>query len=143
MNVMNHLNTLEASGLVRLAQVVPDLEYLFRHNLVQDAAYASLLDQDQQRLHQAVGEALETLYADHLDEMAAELAHHFEQAGDHGRALYYFKKAAQAALPCNLPGRLPGSPGGSRLRRPGARRRRAPGRSAPALSSLGSGARND
>jgi serine phosphatase RsbU (regulator of sigma subunit) len=98
MNVMNHLNTLEASGLVRLAQVVPDLEYLFRHNLVQDAAYASLLDQDQQRLHQAVGEALETLYADHLDEMAASLAHHFEQAGDHGRALYYFKKAAQAAL---------------------------------------------
>jgi serine phosphatase RsbU (regulator of sigma subunit)/tetratricopeptide (TPR) repeat protein len=98
MNVINHLNTLEASGLVRLAQVVPDLEYLFRHNLVQDAAYASLLEQDQQRLHQAVGEALEILYADHLDEMAAALAHHFEQAGDHNRALCYFKRAAQAAL---------------------------------------------
>lgn len=98
MNLMNHLNTLEASGLVSLAQVVPDLEYLFRHNLVQDAAYASLLDQDQQRLHQAVGEALEILYADQLDEMAAALAHHFDNAGDHERALHYFKKAAQAAL---------------------------------------------
>ena len=98
MNLMSHLNTLEGHGLVRLAQVIPDLEYLFRHTLVQDAAYASLLDQDQQRLHQSVGEALETLYIEQLDEMAASLAHHFENAGDHPRALRYFKKAAQAAL---------------------------------------------
>lgn len=98
MNIMSHLNTLEASGLVRLAQVMPDLEYLFRHTLVQDAAYASLVHQDQRRLHQAVGEALETLYADQIDEMAADLAHHFENAGDHLRALRYFKQAAQAAL---------------------------------------------
>ena len=37
------LDTLEAKGLIRLATLRPELEYLFRHALVQDAAYGSLL----------------------------------------------------------------------------------------------------
>ena len=55
MNVINHLSELETAGLVRLAQVIPDLEYRFRHILVQDAVYASLLPLDQQRMHREVG----------------------------------------------------------------------------------------
>ncbi len=39
MPLLNQLNTLETSGLVRLAAVRPELEYLFRHALVQHAAY--------------------------------------------------------------------------------------------------------
>ena len=98
MNVINHLSTLETAGLVRLAQVTPDLEYLFRHVLVQDAVYASLLQNDQKRLHREVGEALEWLYPDRLDELASTLAHHYKIAGDHARALQYFQRAANAAL---------------------------------------------
>jgi serine phosphatase RsbU (regulator of sigma subunit) len=98
MNVINHLSTLETAGLVRLAQVTPDLEYLFRHVLVQDAVYASLLKIDQKRLHSEVGEALEWLYPDRLDELAPTLAHHYEIAGDRSRALQYFQRAANAAL---------------------------------------------
>ena len=41
MSLQTHLNTLESAGLVRLAQLEPDLEYLFRHALVQEAAYAT------------------------------------------------------------------------------------------------------
>jgi serine phosphatase RsbU (regulator of sigma subunit) len=93
-----HLNQLEASGLIRLAQIEPDLEYLFRHALVQDAAYASLLVSDQRRLHLVVGEAVENLYADRLDEYAAMLALHFERAGDDQHALEYFIRAAGVAL---------------------------------------------
>lgn len=93
-----HLNQLEASGLIRLAQIEPDLEYLFRHALVQDAAYGSLLDSDQRRLHLVVGEAVESLYADRLDEYAAMLALHFERAGDDQHALEYFIRAAGVAL---------------------------------------------
>ncbi|MBA3534965.1 MAG: hypothetical protein H0T73_23895 [Ardenticatenales bacterium] len=43
--IHGHLGTLESSGLVRVAQIDPELEYLFRHALVQDAAYDSLLRQ--------------------------------------------------------------------------------------------------
>ena len=98
MNVLNHLSTLETAGLIRVAQVTPDLEYLFRHTLVQDAAYASLLEEDQERLHLEVGEVLEKLYADHLDDLAATLADHFERAGDLGRAFRYYAMAAEKSL---------------------------------------------
>ncbi len=58
----NHLTILEAGGLIRLAAVAPDLAYLFRHALLQDAAYASLLRADRKLLHRLVAEKLEALY---------------------------------------------------------------------------------
>ncbi|MCP4540311.1 MAG: hypothetical protein GY832_24495 [Chloroflexi bacterium] len=85
-----YLDHLEISGLVRLAQTAPELEYLFRHALVQEAAYKSLLRQDRKRMHRAVGETLERLYPDRLDELASLLAHHFAVAGDDQRALEYY-----------------------------------------------------
>jgi serine phosphatase RsbU (regulator of sigma subunit) len=98
MTVMSQLNTLESAGLIRLAQLEPDLEYLFRHTLVQDAAYATLLTTDRKRLHQAVGEAIEQIYPDRLNEYAAMLARHFEQAGNDQHALEYFSRAGDTAL---------------------------------------------
>ncbi|MCI0576363.1 MAG: tetratricopeptide repeat protein [Chloroflexi bacterium] len=97
MNLTNQLSSLEAAGLVRLIQAAPDLEYLFRHALVQDAAYAVLLKADRRRLHQAVGETLECSYGDQLAEVAPVLGHHFDAAGDTERALKYFTLAGDAA----------------------------------------------
>lgn len=98
MNVLNHLSALETAGLIRVAQVTPDLEYIFRHTLVQDAVYASLLEEDQARLHLEVGETLEELYAEHLEDLAATLADHFERGGDLKRALKYYQIAAEKSL---------------------------------------------
>src|SRR5215211_1740006 len=81
------IETLEAKGLVRLATVQPEIEYLFRHWLVQDAAYGSLLKQERRGLHAQVGEALEELYPDRLEELAAVLGMHFEQAGETDKAI--------------------------------------------------------
>ena len=81
------LDTLEAKGLIRLAAFNPELEYLFRHALVQDAAYESLLKQERRELHHSVGEALEDLYPDRRGELSSVLALHFEQAGDNTRAM--------------------------------------------------------
>jgi predicted ATPase len=100
MSLRAHLGKLEASGLIHLAQVEPELEYLFRHALVQDAAYASLLKADRRVLHKAVGEALERLYPDQLAsrELAPVLGRHFREAGDAGRAFKYYALAGEAAL---------------------------------------------
>ena len=98
MTVISQLSALESAGLLRVAQYEPELEYLFRHTLVQDAAYATLLLSDRRRLHRVVGEALEHLYPDRLNEYAAMLARHFEQAGDAQHALAYFVRAGDAAL---------------------------------------------
>jgi tetratricopeptide (TPR) repeat protein len=98
MTVMSHLNRLESAGLIRLAQLEPDLEYLFRHALVHEAAYASLLASDRKRLHREVGQVVEHLYSDRLDELAATLARHFERAGEDEHALQYYLRAGKAAL---------------------------------------------
>jgi len=81
------LETLEAKGLIRLAAVRPELEYLFRHALVQDAAYGSLLKQERRQLHGLVGDALERLFPDRREELAPVLAMHYEQAGETDRAI--------------------------------------------------------
>jgi tetratricopeptide (TPR) repeat protein len=95
------LGTLEAKGLIRLAAAYPELEYLFRHWLVQDAAYGSLLKQERRELHRRVGDALEALYPDRRDDLAAVLAMHFEQAGDTEKALDYLAMAGGYALERN------------------------------------------
>lgn len=98
MTLFNNLGTLESAGLIQVAKVEPDLEYLFRHSLVQDAAYASLLETDRTRLHLAVGNAIESLYPGRKRELAAILAHHFKEAGEEERALGYFILAGDEAL---------------------------------------------
>jgi tetratricopeptide (TPR) repeat protein len=92
------LNTLEGSGLIRVAQMTPELEYLFRHALIQDAAYGSMLKTDRRNLHRTVGETLERLYPDQQDELAAVLALHFAAAEDHPKAIAYFRRAARHAI---------------------------------------------
>jgi serine phosphatase RsbU (regulator of sigma subunit) len=97
---MSSLSNLESAGLIRLAQVEPDLEYYFRHNLIQSAAYDSLLQADRKKLHLMVGETVERVYPDRLNssELAPRLGQHFSEAGDEKRALKYFMLAGKAAL---------------------------------------------
>ncbi len=73
MSLRTRLSALEASGLIRLAQVEPEIEYLFRHALVQDAAYASLLKADRRILHRTVGEALALFEAMNVLEYAGRV----------------------------------------------------------------------
>jgi serine phosphatase RsbU (regulator of sigma subunit)/tetratricopeptide (TPR) repeat protein len=98
MTLFNDLGTLESAGLIQVAQVEPDLEYLFSHSLVQDVAYTSLLEADRKRLHHVVGGAIERLYPERKRELAALLAYHFKEAGDDERAMGYFIVAGDEAL---------------------------------------------
>jgi serine phosphatase RsbU (regulator of sigma subunit) len=98
MRLLNQLNTLESAGLVRIAQLEPDLEYLFRHALVREAAYASILSVDQKVLHLEVGEAIERLYPDKINEYAAVLSYHFGEAGEVKKAQKYCVLAGKNAL---------------------------------------------
>lgn len=98
MTLAGRLNALEASGLVHIARYEPEVEYIFRHALIQDAAYSLLLEADRVRLHELVGRAMERLYAGRLEGHAALLAYHFERAGDHRRAFDYHRRAGENAL---------------------------------------------
>lgn len=93
----SHLTALENLGLVTPAAGAG--RYLFRHALIQDAAYGSLLKADRRTLHLVVGETLERLYAGHLHapELTPQLARHFDEAQEPGRALKYYTLAGDTA----------------------------------------------
>lgn len=101
MTADTQLDTLVAKGLVKEAALLPEHEYLFRHALVQDAAYGSLLKQERRELHGRVGEALEQLYPERAGELALVLAMHFEQAGETAKAIDYFVAGGAHALQQN------------------------------------------
>src|SRR5260370_29002853 len=98
MSTRADLGTLEASGLIEIAALQPELEYLFRHALVQEAAYASLLKQDRRSLHRAAADAIVAQHPDRERELASVLALHFEQAGENARAAEYLLMAGDHAL---------------------------------------------
>ena len=98
MNTRAELGTLEASGLIQVATFDPELEYLFRHALVQDAAYSSLLKQDRRALHTLAADTLLALYPERKRELAAVIAMHLEQAGEGTRAAEHLVVAGEHAL---------------------------------------------
>ena len=89
--------SLERAELLREAGRVPELEYMFKHDLARDAAYGSMLNRKRREFHLRVGEAMETLFHDRLEEHAHRLGQHFLLAGDHERAVRYFTMAGEAA----------------------------------------------
>ena len=63
-------------------------EYAFRHVLIQEATYESILIKKRAELHRKIGEIMESLYASRIEEFAPLLAYHFYSAGDE-RSLKY------------------------------------------------------
>lgn len=72
--------------------------YRFRHYLFQKYLYHRSDEVERARYHEAMGNALESLYGDQAGEIAVALAYHFEQAGVVGKAVGYLMQAAQRAV---------------------------------------------
>ena len=72
--------------------------YHFRHALYQQGVYAQLGSGQKVRLHRLIGERKERGYGERVGEIAGELAVHFEQGRDYGRAVRYRQLAAEQAL---------------------------------------------
>jgi ABC-type transport system substrate-binding protein/class 3 adenylate cyclase len=72
-------------------------EYRFRHGLVREVAYGTLLEAQRCELHRRVGEALEDLHHDSLAEVYGLLARHFAEADEPERAVEYLLRAGDTA----------------------------------------------
>jgi class 3 adenylate cyclase/tetratricopeptide (TPR) repeat protein len=91
------LKRLEVTELIRLRRQTPEVEYMFNHALVQEAAYNSILFERRRGIHRSVAQAIETLFADRIDEFTGLLAYHYAMAEDwEGARLYLFKAGDQA-----------------------------------------------
>src|SRR5258708_12879407 len=59
---------------------------VFRHRLMEEVAYRSLLHERRRELHSKVAQAIESLFKDHAEERASLLAYHLEQSGENLKA---------------------------------------------------------
>jgi tetratricopeptide (TPR) repeat protein len=91
------LRELLAAELVLEAPRGNELEYRFKHHLIREATYASLLKRRRQELHRRAAEAIEAAFAGRQEERLGVLAHHWEAAGEYERALDYHARAGVAA----------------------------------------------
>jgi class 3 adenylate cyclase/tetratricopeptide (TPR) repeat protein len=91
------LTELQALEMISRQWLLPEPAYMFRHAMMQDVAYNSLLIRRRQELHRVVGYAIEELYAERLAEHYEELAHHFTQGEQWSKAMGYSTLAGDRA----------------------------------------------
>ena len=92
------LDRLADAGLLFCRGVAPQSSYLFKHALVQDAAYGTLLRARRQELHAHVAAVLEQHFADLVERQPELLAQHLQNAGRSAEALRYWRQAGEQAI---------------------------------------------
>src|SRR5262249_46251807 len=75
----------------------PDATYSFKHALVQDAAYATLLKSRRQQLHATIAKVLIERFPATAESLPEVVAHHFSEAGLASEAMGYWRKAGTMA----------------------------------------------
>jgi predicted ATPase len=76
----------------------PDATYQFKHALIQDAAYQSLLKSTRQRYHQRIAQVFEERFPETCQTQPELLAHHYTEAGLSVQAIPYWQQAGQRAI---------------------------------------------
>lgn len=90
-----HLATLEDYEYISEHKKKPELEYIFRHPLFQEVTYNSLLKSKRRELHRKVGEHIENIYKDRLDELTDLLAHQYANSDNLEKAVEWLVKAGK------------------------------------------------
>jgi predicted ATPase len=91
------LRQLISAGLVSMRGSPPDATYTFKHALVRDAAYGSLLKSRRQDVHARIAEVLERGYPDAVARQPELVAHHLSEARLAERAVPYWQRATDDA----------------------------------------------
>ncbi len=92
------LEQLVGSELIFRRGTPPDATYIFKHALVQDAAYESLLKSKRKKLHRRIAQALEQDFPETVETEPEILAHHFAEAGLSEAAVEYWRRAGRRAV---------------------------------------------
>jgi tetratricopeptide (TPR) repeat protein len=92
------LNFLKEIELIKERQRLAEVEYLFKHALVQEVTYESILDRAKKELHLKIADAIEKIFAERLNEFYGLLALHYSKGEDHKKAEKFLIKAGEEAL---------------------------------------------
>jgi predicted ATPase/class 3 adenylate cyclase len=92
------LSGLQAGEFIYEQPATGDIEYIFKHALTQEVAYNSMLVERRKPLHERAGAALESMFAERLDDHLGELARHYSRSDNVIKAVEYLGRAGQQAL---------------------------------------------
>ena len=95
--MQRELGRLVEAEIVYQRGVPPQATYLFKHALIQDAAYESLLKSTRQQYHQRIAQVLEAQFPETAEAQPELLAHHYTEAGLPEQAVPYWHTAGQRA----------------------------------------------
>jgi class 3 adenylate cyclase/predicted ATPase len=95
--LQEELHRLIDAEIVYQRGVLPQSTYVFKHALIQDAAYESLLKSTRQQYHQRIAQVLEERFPETAEAQPELLAHHLTQAGLPEQAVHYWHTAGQRA----------------------------------------------
>src|SRR5207247_4248406 len=97
MTLQRELGQLVEAEIVYQRGLPPQATYTFKHALIQDAAYASLLRSTRQQYHQRIAQILEAEFAATVETHPELLAQHYTEAGLAEQAVGYWYQAGQRA----------------------------------------------
>jgi class 3 adenylate cyclase len=92
-----YLLNLQGLEFIYEKRLFPELEYIFKHALIQEVAYNSLLQKRKREIHEKIGKAIEQIYINRLEEFYEMLAYHYLKAANHMKAYHYLVQAGDAA----------------------------------------------
>lgn len=87
------LDSLKELDLIRIRSLEPELEYIFKHALTQEVVYNGLLKKERQKIHERIGNVIESLFDSRISEFYETLAYHFVQSGTVLKAVDYLVKS--------------------------------------------------
>jgi predicted ATPase/class 3 adenylate cyclase len=96
--LQHELGRLVDAELLYQRGVPPHATYTFKHALIQDAAYQSLLRSTRQQYHQRIAQVMEAQFPEIVETQPELVAQHYTEAGRSAQAVFYWQKAGQRAV---------------------------------------------
>ena len=91
----SYLLNLQGLEFIYEKKLFPELEYIFKHILIQEVAYNSLIQKRKKEIHEKIGNVIEEIYIDRLEEFYEILAYHYSKSENYEKAYQFFKLSAE------------------------------------------------
>ncbi|MFC1856911.1 adenylate/guanylate cyclase domain-containing protein [Thermodesulfobacteriota bacterium] len=99
----SYLLNLQGLEFIYEKRLFPELEYIFKHALIQEVAYNSLLLKRRKEIHENIGKAIEEIYTERLEEFYEMLAYHYSKSENFEKASQYLKLSGKKAVARHAP----------------------------------------
>ena len=94
-DVVSHISHLKGLELILEREEAREFEYLFKHYMIQEVAYNTILINKRKKLHGMIAKAIEEIYVDRLKGLYELLAFHYEKAEEWEKAAEYYGRAGR------------------------------------------------